>query len=66
VDEAKGKLGVVESILAASAQDIVSMNYQGKEILFPISDAIVLDANHERKELYVRLPNGLLEIYLQY
>ena len=40
------------------------MEYLTKEILIPISHEHVLKANHELKELYVSLPEGLLEVYL--
>ena len=64
VDEIKGELGVIENIITGGNQDLISMKYQGKEVLVPINDEIVGDSNHEKKEVYVILPDGLLEIYL--
>jgi 16S rRNA processing protein RimM len=40
------------------------MDYMEKEVLIPISHEHVLKANHEKKELVVNLPDGLIEIYL--
>lgn len=64
VDEELGALGTIENIFAGGNQDLISMNFKGKEILIPVSDEIVGSADHEQKILHVRLPNGLLEIYL--
>lgn len=65
VDEQKGKLGIIKTIYNQPHQDLIAMDYLEKEILIPISHEHVLKANHELKELYVNLPEGLLEIYLE-
>jgi 16S rRNA processing protein RimM len=64
VDAALGALGEVTDVYELPQQAVIAMNYQGKEVLVPISDEIVLKANHTRKELEVNLPEGLLDIYL--
>lgn len=64
VDEKKGHLGIIENIYTEGNQDLISMNYQKKEVLIPVSDQIVQKANHELKEVFVSLPDGLLDIYL--
>ncbi len=64
VDQQEGALGTVASILSGKAQDLLEMDYQGKEILIPLIDEIVLGANHEDKTLNVNLPKGLLDLYL--
>jgi 16S rRNA processing protein RimM len=65
VDTNLGKLGKVAQIYEMPGQDMVEMTYLESEVLIPISDNIVLNADHEKKELYVNLPEGLLEVYLQ-
>ena len=40
------------------------MKYKEKEVLLPVSDEIVLRADHVKKEVYVKLPEGLLDVYL--
>ncbi len=64
VDATLGTLGEVTDVYELPQQAVIAMNYQGKEVLVPISDEIVLKANHARKELEVNLPEGLLDIYL--
>jgi 16S rRNA processing protein RimM len=40
------------------------MTYLNKEVLIPVTDEIVTRVDHKMKELYVELPDGLLDIYL--
>ncbi len=64
VDQLHGKLGIIENIFTGGKQDLISMKYLEKEVLIPISNSIVNIANHEKREVYVTLPEGLLEIYI--
>lgn len=65
VDDQQGKLGKVTAVYTSEAQDLIAMNYQGHEVLIPVSDEIVKTIDREKKELYTNLPEGLLEIYLE-
>ncbi len=64
IDQNKGELGKVENIYE-SHQDLLVFYHQGKEVLIPIAEGIVLSANHQKKEVYVNLPEGLIDIYLE-
>lgn len=64
IDNDKGALGTIANVYALPHQDLIAMNYQNKEVLIPITDDIVTKVDHKKKELYVELPDGLLEIYL--
>jgi 16S rRNA processing protein RimM len=64
VDGAKGALGIVREVYALNGQDLIAMDYQGVEVLIPTAADIVLKADKEKKELFVNLPEGLLEVYL--
>jgi len=64
IDEELGQLGPIENIITGGNQDLITMIYKNKEILIPVSEEIVLSANHEKKEVVVHLPDGLLNIYL--
>jgi 16S rRNA processing protein RimM len=63
VDSALGKLGTVKTIYTPNAQDLIAMDFEGNEVLIPVVDEIVDKADHEAKEIYVTLPEGLLDIY---
>ena len=64
-DEALGKLGTITQLYEGSYQDILGMEYQGKEVLIPVVDAIVLSADAETKTVQTNLPEGLVDLYLE-
>ena len=64
VDLALGKLGTVAQIYEMPGQDMLEMNYQNSEVLIPMNEAIVQNADHQKREIYVNLPAGLLEVYI--
>ena len=65
VDQKAGTLGTIREIHALAGQDIIAMDYQGKEVLIPVNDDIVGTADHTQQLLHVSLPEGLLDIYLE-
>lgn len=64
IDEEKGPLGLVASVASLPHQDLLVMDYQGHEVLIPITNDIVLSHDAEAETLTVRLPEGLLDVYL--
>ena len=65
VDANLGVLGTVENFYELPQQDMLAMRYQGQEVLIPVVDELVSHADQEKKEIYVNLPEGLLDIYLK-
>ncbi|TAF67524.1 MAG: 16S rRNA processing protein RimM [Cytophagales bacterium] len=64
-DEEKGALGTVKAIYETGFQDILAMEYQSKEILIPLIAQVFKKVNHNEKKLFVNLPEGLIEVYLE-
>ncbi|AWW30987.1 16S rRNA processing protein RimM [Echinicola strongylocentroti] len=64
-DASKGVLGSVKVIYDLQTQYLIGMDYQGKEILVPIQDDIILKVDKAAKKVFCQLPDGLLEIYLE-
>jgi 16S rRNA processing protein RimM len=64
VDANAGELGTVRGVYAMNAQDLIAMDYQGKEVLIPINSEIVRTIDRTNRKLNVALPDGLLDIYL--
>ncbi|MGK7389577.1 MAG: ribosome maturation factor RimM [Candidatus Cyclobacteriaceae bacterium M2_1C_046] len=60
-----GDIGVVKDVFETTAQDLLFVDHNGKEILIPIDDDIIIKVEHTEKMLYVSLPEGLLDIYLE-
>lgn len=65
VDADAGELGTVRGVYAMNAQDLIAMDYQGKEVLIPINSDIVRTIDRANQKLNVALPDGLLEIYME-
>ncbi|GAB3720635.1 ribosome maturation factor RimM [Spirosoma lituiforme] len=65
VDAEAGELGIVRGVYAMNAQDLIAMDYLGKEVLIPINSDIVRTVDRATQKLNVALPDGLLEIYME-
>ena len=65
IDKNLGELGTVQTVHSMQAQDLLVMDYKGKEVLIPVISEIVLNADKVAKVLHVNLPDGLLEVYLE-
>lgn len=63
VDEVSGELGTVTEVVEMPHHDLISMRYQNQDILIPIADEIVLRTDKAEKKMYVKLPEGLIEVY---
>lgn len=64
-DEKLGDLGTVRAVYTMATQDLIAMDYQGQEILIPANSAIVPSADRSNRVLNVRLPEGLIEVYME-
>lgn len=64
LDEQKGLIGKIDHILDYPQQALFQIKHQGKEVLIPVNDHIILEVKRSEKEILVKLPEGLLEVYL--
>jgi 16S rRNA processing protein RimM len=64
VDAQLGQLGTVATVYNMPTQDLISMTYQGHEVMIPLSDDIVTGFDRAAQVLRVNLPEGLIEVYL--
>lgn len=64
VDADKGLLGTITAVYERSEQPIIEFAYKDKKILFPVHESIIQKIDREQKLFHVKLPDGLLEIYL--
>ncbi|MFK7923770.1 MAG: ribosome maturation factor RimM [Bacteroidia bacterium] len=65
VDKTHGPMGTVKGIFDGQAQDVLAIDYNGHELLVPVTDQFVLQADHENKTLHTAVPEGLLEVYTE-
>lgn len=64
IDETHGELGEVIDVVEYPQQTIASVHYQNREVLFPLNAAFIKGIDIEGGELYLDLPEGLLDVYL--
>ena len=65
IDKDKGTLGTVKEISEMPGQLIVSFDYEGAEVLMPLHEKTLLKISRKKKEIHVKLPDGLLEVYVK-
>ena len=65
IDEEKGELGKVQEIIEYPTQSLIQIVINGKEVLIPIHDDIIQDVDREEKKIYIKAPNGLIDMYLE-
>ena len=63
-DENHGELGEIIEVHEYPQQYIATVHYRFREIMFPLNDNIVQSIDEEGGILHIRLPEGLLDVYL--
>lgn len=64
-DVLKGLLGEVRDLSENGAQQLLHLNYEGKEIILPMVEDFIEAIDHDKKEIRYRAPEGLIELYLE-
>ncbi|GAA3971737.1 ribosome maturation factor RimM [Mucilaginibacter dorajii] len=64
IDETHGELGEILEVQEYPQQLIATVKYQNKDVLFPLNIEIIKGIDIEAGEIYVDLPEGLLDVYL--
>ena len=61
IDKEKGNIGICQDFIDVSQQPIMQIDCNGKEILIPAVEEFILRIDEEREELWMTLPEGLME-----
>lgn len=64
-DEKAGELGEIIEIHEYPQQFVAVVPYKNKEVLFPLNDDLIVEIDDENGILYVNLPEGLIDLYLE-
>jgi len=64
IDENEGELGKITAINEFPQQLIASVTYKECEVLFPLNEEIIKGIDVVRNTVFIDLPDGLLDIYL--
>jgi 16S rRNA processing protein RimM len=57
-----GELGIITEVLTISAQRLLSVKYQSKDLLIPVNAPFIKEIDKSKKIMYVTLPEGYLDI----
>lgn len=65
IDEQFGEVGKVTQILDLKSNPIIQIDAQGKEVLIPKQDDFILNIDWDEEKIYIKAPEGLIEMYLE-
>ena len=60
----KKPLSVVLEVIEQPVQILLRIEMEGKEVLVPLNESTLDKIDHKQEKIYVTLPDGLLDIYL--
>ena len=63
-DESMGLLAPLDNVIELPNHDVGQFIYSGVEVLFPWNEHVILKIDKRKKEIHVRLPDGLIDIYI--
>lgn len=63
-DEEYGELGEITSVHEYPQQYVAVVLYKSNELMFPLNDQLIRMIDKENKRLQVRLPDGLVDVYM--
>ncbi len=61
-DATKGIIGTIEEVVELPQQEMAVLQYEGRELLIPLNDQLILDIQEEQQLVKMELPAGLLEL----
>lgn len=64
IDSRVGELGTISQVLEAPEQELLQVFYQGKEVLIPLVSEFIIRVNKRKKQLFMDLPEGLIDLYI--
>jgi 16S rRNA processing protein RimM len=63
IDKTAGSLGPIEDIYQTAQQWLATVHVSGKEALLPIIDQTLVSVDLQKRQVFLDLPDGLLEVY---
>lgn len=63
-DEKYGFIGNITAVNDSVSQALFEAEKNGRQLLIPITDDIITSVDREKKTIYVRTPEGLIDLYL--
>ena len=64
LDQEKGLIGQLDSIVDVAGNDIMITNFQSIEVMIPMNDDVIEKVDKSAHQILIKLPEGLLDVYL--
>ena len=62
LDQEGQVIGIIEEVLEMPQQEMALINYNSREVLIPLNEALIISENETKKEVTVEIPDGLLDL----
>lgn len=63
-DKNTGPAGVISEVVEMPQQEMAFVLHNGKEVLIPLNESLIVSIDRENKTLLMDLPEGLLDVFL--
>lgn len=65
IDELYGPVGTAQEVLDRAMQPVLRVLNGRTEVLLPVAGETIVRVDREKKQLLVRMPEGLIDLYMQ-
>ncbi len=65
IDVRFGKIGTISDIMDIAKNPLFQIDSNGKEVLIPIVDEFIIKVDKKKREITLKTPEGLIEMYLE-
>lgn len=63
IDKNQGYIGKVKQVLEYPNQAVLQVVSEGREILIPVNNEVILQVDRDKNEIQIDAPDGLIDIY---
>jgi len=64
LDEHENLIGKIEDVIDLPQHELAQLHINGKEVLIPLDENLIIEINEEKQRVMMQIPDGLLDIYL--
>ena len=65
IDQRFGEIGTITGVNDSTSQALFEIDRAGKQVLIPMNDDFIQKVDRDVKIIYLNVPEGLIELYLQ-
>jgi 16S rRNA processing protein RimM len=62
LDEDRTPIGEIKEVHDYAGNLLLSVDYQGKEVLIPLNEELIVNVDEEKREIELRIADGLLDL----